>query len=243
MITHEDLIDNLMCKFKGVQIGKSALFNCDCNDLMAYIPEKHFDLSCVDPPYGIGRSGKAKSTSKHGGHKGFEDKGWDISAPKKEYFIELFRVSHNQIIWGANYYPNNLPSSSGWILWDKGQRIDQADGELAFSSINKPLRVFTLNRVSLQIEGTIHPTQKPVKLYEWLLTNYAKQGQTILDTHLGSGSSAIAANKLGFQFTGIELDKDYFNAACARIEKALSQSDMFAPEPVNTQFTQQSLIG
>jgi len=192
-------------------------------ELLKNTPDKFYELAIVDPPYGIGRSGRPKSTSRHGGHKGFEDKGWDVATPTIEYFNEIKRVSKNQIIWGANYYPQYLKSSSGWILWDKGQRIDQADGEIAFSSFNKALRIFTLNRVSLQIEGTIHPTQKPIKLYEWLLTNYAKQGDKILDTHLGSMSSVIACHNLGFEITGCELDKDYFEAGIKRVQSAMAQ--------------------
>lgn len=196
-------------------------------DLMARYPDKYFELAIVDPPYGIGRSGKPKSTSSHGGHKGYPDKGWDTSIPDNDYFDELFRVSKNQIIWGANYFTKYLPSTPGWILWDKGQRIDQADGELAFSSLNKPLRVFTLNRVALQVEGAIHPTQKPIKLYKWLLTNYAKPGDKILDTHMGSGSIAIACYDKGFDLTACELDHDYYAAAMDRIEKHTSQLTIF----------------
>jgi site-specific DNA-methyltransferase (adenine-specific) len=120
-----------------------------------------------------------------------------------------------------------LHGSSGWILWDKGQRLDQADGELAFSSIKKPLRVWTQNRVILLQEGTIHPCQKPIKLYEWLLSNYAKEGDRILDTHLGSGSSAIAAHYAGFDFVGIELDQDYYKAAKARFDDETKQGALF----------------
>ena len=208
-------------------IGNCTLYLGDCMEYIATLPDKAFDLAIVDPPYGIGRSGKPKSTSSHGGHRGFEDKHWDACIPTPEYFAELFRVSKEQVIWGANYFAQHLPSASGWVLWDKGQRIDQADGELAFTSIKKPLRVFTLNRVALMLEGTIHPTQKPIALYEWLLTHYAKPGQRILDTNLGSGSSAIAANNLGYEFTGIELDPDYFAAACERIAQAQKQIRLF----------------
>ena len=207
-----------------------TLLHADCMDYMAGLPDKAFALAIVDPPYGIGRSGKPKSTSSHGGHKGFEDKHWDACIPTPEYFAELFRVSKEQVIWGANYFAQHLPSASGWVLWDKGQRIDQADGELAFTSIKKPLRVFTLNRVALMLEGTIHPTQKPIALYEWLLTNYAKPGQRILDTHLGSGSSAIAAYNLGFDFVGTELDADYYAAAVKRYEQHKQQAILFQPD-------------
>lgn len=209
------------------QAGTLDLRLADCMDVMKEFPDKHFDLAIVDPPYGIGRSGKPASTSSHGGHKGYPDKGWDTKPPDADYFRELFRVSKNQIIWGANYYPEHLRKSPGWILWDKGQRIDQADGELAFSSFDKPIRVFTLNRVALMVEGTIHPTQKPVKLYKWLLKNYATPGQRILDTHLGSGSHAIACHYAGMHLTACEIDADYFEAAKERIKRETSQLDLF----------------
>jgi len=195
-------------------------------------PDNHFDLAIVDPPYGIGRSGKPKSTSSHGGHKGFEDRGWDHNIPSKEYFDQLFRVSKHQIIWGANYFSHFMPPASGWIFWDKGQRIDQADGELAFSSINKPIRVYTLNRVALQIEGTMHPTQKPIKLYRWLLKNYAKVGDLILDTHVGSASSLIAFEEMGFDYIGFELDTKYYRDSCKRIEAFRAQPKLFTGKEV-----------
>lgn len=207
--------------------GNIEMLNVDCMEYMRAVPDKYFDLAIVDPPYGIGRSGKPKSTSSHGGHKGYEDKGWDYSAPQSDYFDELRRVSKDQIIWGANYYPQHLMPASGWILWDKGQRIDQADGELAYSSINKPLRVFTQNRVAIMVDGAIHPTQKPVKLYQWLLQNYAKPGDKILDTHGGSMSSAIAAHYGGFDMVICELDKEYFEAAKIRFDSATAQETLF----------------
>lgn len=207
---------------------ESNVFNCKCEDYMSTLPDGYFDLAICDPPYGIGRSGKPKSTSSHGGHKGYEDKEWDFNIPDKNYFNELFRVSKNQIIWGANYFCHFLPPSPGWILWDKGQRIDQADGELAFSSIDKPLRVYTLNRVALQIDGTIHPTQKPIRLYKWLLKNYAKSGDKIFDSHLGSQSSRIAAWDMQFDFWGCETDLQYFNDGCKRFENIRAQLKIFA---------------
>jgi site-specific DNA-methyltransferase (adenine-specific) len=202
----------------------------ECNmHVMARYPDKYFDLAIVDPPYGIKRDGKPKSTSKHGGHKGYEFKGWDNNRPSKEYFDELKRVSKHQIIWGANYYPEYLSGSPGWILWDKGQRIDQADGELAYSSINKPLRVFTCNRVAIQVDGAIHPTQKPVKLYKWLLKHYATPDMKLLDTHLGSMSSVIAAYDFGIsEFVGCEIDAEYFEKGKARFEQHKRQLNLFA---------------
>ena len=196
----------------------------DCMVLMARYPDKHFDLAIVDPPYGIGRDGSARTTSSHGGRKAHAFKGWDASPPDADYFLELFRVSKNQIIWGANYYPQHLPPSMGWVFWDKGQRICNSDGELAFTSFDCALRVVEMNRVELLKDGTIHPTQKPVKLYRWLLDRYAKPGQRILDTHLGSGSHAIAAHYAGVHLTACEIDPDYFAAASERIARETMQT-------------------
>lgn len=225
---------------KKVTIGTATLYHGDCMELMATLVDKAFDLAIVDPPYGIGMGGGKVGNSKTD-YKQFA--GDDKKIPDNEYFLELMRVSKNQIIWGGNYMIEHLYPTSCFIIWDKVQpeNFTMAMAEFAWTSFNYPAKIYQKRIVGADIER-IHPTQKPVKLYEWLLTNYAKQGQTILDTHLGSGSSAIAANRLGFHFTGIELDKDYFNAACTRIEKALSQSDMFSPNPTSYQLTQQSLI-
>jgi site-specific DNA-methyltransferase (adenine-specific) len=206
----------------------SEVKNIDCIEGMKEFPDKFFDLAIVDPPYGIGRDGSLRTTSRHGGRKAYDFKGWDSEIPSKKYFEELFRVSENQIVWGANYFTEFLPPSMGWIFWDKGQRICNSDGELAFSSFDKALRVAEYNRVELLIEGTIHPTQKPIKLYKWLLHNYAKQGDKILDTHLGSGSSRIAAYNMGFDFWGFELDKDYYDAQEKRFKEQTAQLKMFA---------------
>lgn len=195
----------------------------DCMDLMAQYPDKHFELAIVDPPYGIGF---AKT---HTG-KGWvvrENKEWDSCAPNKTYFDELFRVSKNQIIWGANYFSQFLPPSMGWIFWDKGQRdFSLADGELAFSSFYKALRVFTFSRGQMQAEYNgvkFHPTTKPVALYKWLLSNYAKDGDKIIDTHMGSGSIAIACHYAGYHLTACELDQDYFDSAVDRIKRETAQ--------------------
>ena len=201
----------------------SDVRNMDCMDFMKEFPDKFFDLAIVDPPYGIGYDGVKESTSKHGGRKAYDFKGWDKSIPDESYFIELFRTSKNQIIWGANYFTKYLPSSMGWIFWDKGQRICNSDGELAYTSFDKALRVFELNRVHLQMEGAIHPTQKPLKLYHWLFKNYASINNKILDTHLGSGNSRIVAYKLGFDFYGTELDKDYYEAQEKRFKEAIAE--------------------
>ena len=204
----------------------SEVTNEDCMEGMARYPDKYFDLAIVDPPYGIYRSGQTETFTKNKKHKRkyFENKGWDNEIPNKLYFDELFRVSKNQIIWGANYYTQYLPSSMGWIFWDKGQDLSMSDGELAYTSFQIALRRKIINRGQLMVEGgTIHPTQKPVALYKWLLSNYAKQGDKILDTHLGSGSSRIAAYEMGFDFTAFELDTEYFEAQEKRYKAHIAQ--------------------
>ena len=188
-------------------------------ELMARYSDKYFDLAIVDPPYGIGYDGANSSSGSHGGRKAHKWKGWDSSIPSEEYFKELFRVSKNQIIWGANYFTKYLPSSMGWIVWRKDRgNFSSSDAELAYSSFQRALREYTKNPLVLVREGgTIHPTQKPICLYKWLLKNYANEGDKILDTHLGSGSIAIACHDLGFDLTACELDTDYYNAAIKRL--------------------------
>ena len=201
------------------------LYNADCMDAMKDYPDNYFDLAVVDPPYGIGRDGG--ETGKY--WKLYEAKEWDSFAPNAEYFTELFRVSEHQVIFGANYFTQYLPSSMGWIYWDKGQKLTMSDGELAFTSFERALRSIVLNRCTIGQEGgNIHPTQKPVKLYSWIYANYAEPYHKILDTHLGSGSNAIAAHyaKMG-EFVGIELDEDYFNASVKRIYNKTRQQDLF----------------
>jgi site-specific DNA-methyltransferase (adenine-specific) len=197
---------------------------------MATLPDKAFDLAIVDPPYGNNLSGGR--SAKNGWNPNIDwdkcNKGWNINIPHQSYFDEVRRISCHQIIWGGNYFANMLPNSECWIIWDKGQRdFSLADGELAWASFDKAVRIKTLYRAIANQELKIHPTQKPVKLYEWLLTNYAKPGQRILDTHLGSGSSAIAAHYFGVDFVGCELDVDYYNAAVKRFNEATKQQALF----------------
>lgn len=205
---------------------KITLINGDCMDYMRLLPDNAFDLAIVDPPYGIGIDGKKACICKNPKHnrKYHETKGWDKS-PSPIYFSELQRVSKNQIIWGANYFVSMLDKDTkGWIVWFKGQTgLTMSDCELAYSSFNRPTRVVTINRWELARQNTIHPTEKPKSLYGWLLNNYAKPGNKILDTHLGSGSSAIAAMELGYEFVGIEIDKDYYEAAKNRLLKRKQQ--------------------
>lgn len=198
------------------------LLNCDCMEYMATVPDKYFDLCLVDPPYGIGMDGNNNwSGSKH------EAKDWDNDAPSIEYFNELMRISKNQIVWGANHFISRMPfDSKCWLIWDKkNDGFSFADGEMAWTSFDTAVRFFRYHR-GQQTDKRIHPTQKPIKLYEWLLTNYAKKGQRVFDSHLGSASSAIAAHYFGVDFVGCELDKDYFEAAKARFDMATKQLAM-----------------
>jgi site-specific DNA-methyltransferase (adenine-specific) len=211
-------------------LTNSTVYNEDCIEGMKRYADGYFDLSICDPPYGIGRSGQTETFTKNLKHKRkhFADKGWDTETPASEYWNELFRVSKNQIVWGANYFTEYLPASMGWIFWDKGQDLSMSDGELAYTSFNRALRRVKINRGQLMVEGgTIHPTQKPIKLYEWLLKHYAKPNDKILDTHLGSQSSRIAAYKNGFDFTGFEIDKDYFEQGNKRFNEFKSQLTLF----------------
>jgi site-specific DNA-methyltransferase (adenine-specific) len=202
-------------------------------DLMARYEDNYFDLAIVDPPYGINADKAQNAGGEKWGYKKYKETNWDESIPKKEYWQELFRVSKNQIVWGGNYMTEFLPPKMCWLLWDKGQRdFSLADGELAWTSFNKALRIFTMPRGAALSDanksgGRLHPTQKPVKLYEWLLMNYAKENDKILDTHLGSGSIAIACHNLGYELTGCELDKDYYEAAMKRIEQHKQQQRLF----------------
>lgn len=210
---------------------KIKITNEDNMELMARYPDKYFDLAIVDPPYGIGIDGqKLKNTNKNPKHnrKAHEFKGWDNSIPNEEYFKELFRVSKNQIIWGANYFTEYLKPTKAWIFWYKGQNdLTMSDGEIAWTSFSKVTRQVTINRAELIKQNTFHPTEKPVKLYKWLLSNYAKQGDKILDTHLGSGSIAIACHDYDFDLTACELDKEYFDKAIERIKNHVSQQKLF----------------
>ena len=206
------------------------IYNQDCMKAMKEMSDNQFDLAIVDPPYGIGISGqKEKKQGKKSDRKYHKEKNWDNKIPNKKYFKELQRVSRSQIIWGANYFVKHLSKGTkGWIVWFKGQiGLTMSDCELAYSSFQKPTRVVNINRVDLLKQNTIHPTEKPIRLYQWLLDNYAKQGDTILDTHLGSGSIAIACHNLGFDLTGYEIDKEYFEAAKKRIEQHKQQGRLW----------------
>ena len=199
-------------------------YNMDCMDGMKEFPDKYFELAIVDPPYGIGIN--MNQGRRRGDIKKHKVKSWDKSAPPIKYWHELTRVSINQIVWGANNF-EWIPPSNGWIVWDKDitGKVEFSKAELAYTSIRNSvdmvkIRAQTGNETYM---NKIHPTQKPIKLYEWLLTNYAKQGDKILDTHVGSASSLIACHNLGFQYVGFEIDKEYYEESLKRLEAHKSQ--------------------
>ena len=208
---------------------KIKITNEDNMQLMSRYPDNYFDLAIVDPPYGIRASEmQMGNNSKKKWDKG---KNWDNETPTNEYWNELFRVSKNQIVWGGNYF--DLPLTKSWTIWDKNNgNSDFADGEMAWTSFNKPLKIKKIHWCGSasnweDTNGKIHPTQKPVALYKWLLDKYAKQGDKILDTHLGSGSIAIACHDYGFDLTACELDTEYFDKSIQRIKNHISQQKLF----------------
>jgi site-specific DNA-methyltransferase (adenine-specific) len=221
------------------QSPRIELIHGDCMDYMKSLEDKAFELAICDPPYGINAQNKsATSNQRRSGLQRLNGGGgklknrvlntskkieWDYSIPNDKYFNELKRVSKNQIIWGGNYFP--LPPSRCIICWDKCQPWENfSQIELAWTSFDMPARIF---RFDNRTGGKIHPTQKPVALYKWLIKNYAKPGDRILDTHLGSGSSAIAAWEAGRDFVGIELDEEYYNAAVKRFRQHIAQTKLF----------------
>lgn len=204
----------------AVQYGSLDLRLADCMDLMQEFHAGYFDLAIVDPPYGIGQD------VCHTGTKKLKGPMWDKETPPQEYWNELFRVSRNQIVWGGNYF--EMPPRRGWIVWDKRPMPPSyATCELAWTSFDRNAATWsgkTGNEVP--VADRIHPTQKPVGLYKWLLANYAKPGMRILDTHLGSGSHAIACYYAGMHLTACEIEPDYFHAAKARIERETAQKQL-----------------
>jgi len=204
--------------------------NVDCMAYMATLPDKIFDLAVVDPPYGIGKTWGKSSCPDYAKRDKYENKKWNDITPTDKYFTELYRVSHNQIIWGCNYYSANI-KDVGRIVWDKKTVQDKTSGcDLASQSFSRRIDIFRFMWDGYRQEvpeDRIHPTQKPVALYKWLLKKYAKPGDRILDTHGGSMSSAIAAEHMGFDMTICELDKDYFDAGVKRFKEQTMQIKIF----------------
>ena len=214
-----------------------GFYNMDCMSAMQTFPDKFFDLAIVDPPYGGVTQGGYTSNRISGGlakHPKYHLALWSMKRPEKEYFQELFRVSKNQIVWGFNYFTDYLPPSQCFIVWDKLKptNIYYADCELAWTSFDAAARIFRyqwngmLQGDMKNKEQKIHPTQKPVKLYEWILRNYAKAGDKILDTHVGSASSLIACHKGGYKYWGFEIDTEYYRLAGERLDREIAQVRM-----------------
>jgi site-specific DNA-methyltransferase (adenine-specific) len=214
----------------------SIVFNEDCIAGMKRYPDKYFDLAICDPPYGIGEDGASNhSRVKLAKPKLYTPKDWDKQPPSDEYFSDLIRVSKNQIIWGANHFISKIPyDSSCWVVWDKNNGDnDFADCELAWTSFNSAVRKFKFTWAGMLQEDMknkeirVHPTQKPVALYKWLLDKYAKAGDKILDPNVGSGSSRVACSEYGFDYTGFEIDKEYFEAQEKRYKDYKAQMKLF----------------
>jgi site-specific DNA-methyltransferase (adenine-specific) len=191
-----------------------VIYHADCRDVLPYLPK--VDLVLTDPQYGIGRDSNPPTTSRHGGRKGYEGSGWDDARPRGSTFDALRLCSSGQVIWGGNYFADYLPPTSGWLVWDKGQRIAQSDGELAWTSQDRALRIFTLNRVALMQDNASHPTQKPLKLMTWCLSLFP-DAKTVGDPFLGSGTTLVAAKLRGLTGWGVEREEKYAEIAAKRL--------------------------
>ncbi|MBX3533385.1 MAG: site-specific DNA-methyltransferase [Xanthobacteraceae bacterium] len=204
------------------------LYLGDCREILPTLGK--VDAVVTDPPYGIGKDGQKQTTGGHGGRKGYEFLGWDKDRPEAETFKLLLYAADRHIIWGGNYFADLFPATGKWLVWDKGQRINQSDGELAWTSEQGALRIFDLNRVALMTDGAQHPTQKPVELMKWCVEQFPN-AKSILDPFMGSGTTGVACVKLGRKFIGIEIEPKYFDIACKRISEALKQPDFFVEKP------------
>ena len=210
--------------------GGICFYNIDNIEFMKTKPDNYYDLAIVDPPYGIGIDGqKETKKGKKSDRKGHKQKNWDNAIPTAEYFEQLFRISKNQIIWGGNYFVKHLTEGhKGWIIWDKAQHgLTMSDCELAYSSFDRATRIYTKNRAILLQEGTMHPTQKPMHLYRWLLQNYAEKGMKILDTNGGSMTIAKACDMEGFELDICEIDKEYYNNGLKAFDEYKRQGVLF----------------
>jgi len=232
---------------------------CDCMEFMKGIPDKYYELAIVDPPYGIGASADSRvggsytvnlgGIKKKVAAKAYIPKDWDFQKPTFKYWDELKRVSKNQIVWGGNYFASNLRDTPCWIVWNKcNGENNNADCELAWTSFNTAVRMFNwkwngmLQQNMKNKEERIHPTQKPVALYKWLLQKYAKPGDKIFDSHVGSGSIRIACHDMGFDFEGCEIDKDYWEAQEARYNQHVMQGDLFSGEDMQKVIYQEAFL-
>lgn len=206
-------------------IGDCRLILGDCRDILPALGP--IDVLCTDPPYGINKDGQKRSTGGNGGRKAYDFKGWDLERPDEALLRSLAAIAPVGVMWGGNYFADLLPPTGKWLVWDKGQRINQSDGELAWTNLPGALRILTLNRVELMTDGAEHPTQKPVRLMEWTLEQVKAAG-VVLDPFMGSGTTGVACVRRGCAFIGIERDPDYFEIAVRRIETEQRQPRLFA---------------
>ena len=223
-----------------VRIGDATLYHADCRDIMPTLPK--VDAVITDPPYGLGIDGQKESVRRDGSQlrKHHEKLGWDKAIPDSGLMQAVLAAGHQHIVWGGNYFSDDLPSSRGWLVWFKGQTgLTMSDGELAWTSLQIPLRVKNLHRTHLWQESPEHPTQKPTELMEWCLS-FVPDAKTILDPFMGSGTTGVAAMNLQRSFIGIEREPKYFDIACERIERAYAQGKLFQPEQATPE--QQELI-
>jgi site-specific DNA-methyltransferase (adenine-specific) len=217
------------------QIGDATLYLGDCMEILPTLGK--VDAVITDPPYGINKDGQKRTTGGHGGRKEYEFLGWDGERPDPQVFEQILASGRVHVIWGGNYFADLLPPTMKWLVWDKGQRINQSDGELAWTSMQAALRICTMNRVELLTDGAQHPTQKPVRLMQWCI-NQAGNPEIILDPFMGSGTTGVAAIQMGRKFIGIEREPKYFDIACKRIAQAAAQPSLFGdddkqPEQIN----------
>ena len=223
-------------------IGDCLLLQGDCLEVMPFVGK--VDAVVTDPPYGIGIDGqKEVKKGRKSDRKGYDFKGWDRATPAREIFDEIFKTSSSQIIWGGNYFQDKIQRiGRGWLVWDKGQHgLTMSDGELAYCSLDMPMRLFEKNRCAIKQDGAQHPTQKPVALMEWCL-GFLPDAKIILDPFMGSGTTLVACAKLGRSGIGIELDPDYYEIACKRVEDAYRQGDLFVAPPA-AKAVQTSMFG
>ena len=202
--------------YEDTQAG-IVIYHGDCREILPQLPK--VDLVLTDPPYGIGKDGQKLSTGGHGGRKAYDFLGWDVCRPDKETFDLILNAGETQIIWGGNYFADLLPPKGKWFVWDKGQRINQSDGELAWTSFDGALRICTFNRVELMLDNAEHPTQKPLKLITWCIQQ--TEAQTILDPFMGSGTTLVAAKILGRKAIGIEIEEKYCEIAVKRLNQSV----------------------
>ncbi len=221
--------------------GNILMINADCMEVMKHIKDNEMELSCVDPPYGIGVS-EMNIGARVNRNLSCDNKAWDNTIPSEQYFNELQRVSKEQIVFGANYF-NCFNGNHGAIVWNKNNPMPtQSDCEIASYSKHQKVAIYNQTWTNyVNTKSTNHPTEKPVALYKWLLSRYAKPGDRILDTHGGSGSICIACHDLGYDLTWMELDTDYYKAACERYQRHAAQGSLFEPEPQKT-FKQGDLL-